>query len=483
MAFEQQTAQTIASQTQTMAQIFIKASDIPFILKSRTPDEIRDYVERGGQLSDHVFEIPYTMEGEVRAALKAEGIPVHELIIGKNGSLNPDVVTFNFQTRDIDTDKAFEIVNDITKRYELKREFKITPDDLNKYFDEINTNLFEGLTREEADLLQDKLAKYKVHSAMFVNLDEKTFGLEIATSDVAKEQGKCNDVEKAITEMVLEKTYPAVRDFDLQMESKREEAAKYIKDEWDKQRAIDQKIIIQDAVNPERRMEIYHGQVHLKSGENKGENFDLDSDEARIKYIDMLEAFQAPIVTNKESEIPELSEKLFNDYNIIQETKLNIEKAAEELIEKELVEAVVDIEKDHENGAREFRLENNNEVKEIIGKIPPANGKESDLNFDDNIEELRKDANVFFKSIMVSQSEEHVPMEKKVKSRISIDMDDAENPEKFEKTDYENFIHEEEIEEKPEREEFEAGEGVELGEVEVEIEEPDEDEWDFDLGD
>ena len=396
----------------TAANTFIKVTDLlQILLKDHTNEEIANWVAEGHNTCKEPLiadnkEIAQSFERTLHTA----GIPYMRLCYDRNGNrIEPQNLIGKddlsemtdkeleklgdfevaYVVRDIDEEQAYAILSQIERAQIIdKEQFALSPEALNKHFGSVGTNFIEGMSLDEARLLQKEMSEQRIHTALVKNEAEQNYSLELANVDMHKRTSPdiMTPAETAFSKAIFKMSLPELKEhenFQKSMESSLEKVKVEIVTAFKEDRPLPSRVIY-DAANPDKYISFNrNGTIELHHSSAPVKQFSLsDRDSAKMldAEIARLECPQ-PMEANAFSKTKESNPKqLMKQYYTMKKYQ-DFEKAADEVYNELVKNKHMEVKIEEHNpestlaqysfGAKEFRIENTDEVREIVGKLKP----------------------------------------------------------------------------------------------------------------
>ena len=415
-------------------------------------DELTKWVKDGHELAQP-FEVPAEISSEFEDLCKQQEIAFSQLNYdSKDYPLADPSETgvMVYTCKQCDRDQAYRIAKACEKKLNKEKNFELTADTINEEFNGIETNMLTNLTNAEADVLQKEMAANNIYSAKLYNAETKTYAVEISAQDMEERTFKdeMTPLERSMAASVLKLSNPVLMEYLNRKDAAREAASGII------EQASHNPEVARVIVNPEHpecRIVIKDSKAAFMIDNATMNTFDLTNKKDKEACLGGIARYDTPVITT-EQKYDEEKKKNFNSFKPIEKKNIearilnvNINDAAKELEQKDLIDFTIhkseqpiddlskpEILQGHDFAQKEFRLERTDEVRDIIGKISPTNGQETDLSQYDkddltfkydgsvevkqkinldlgqNVEELVNNAQNVLTKFGISQAKEHM---------------------------------------------------------------------------
>lgn len=361
-----------------------------------------------------------------------------------------------YTCKQCDRDQAYRIAKAREKKLNKEKNFELTADTINEEFNSIETNMLTNLTNVEADILQKEMAANNIYSAKLYNAETKTYAVEISAQDMEERTFKdeMTPLERSMAASVLKLSNPALMEY-LNRKDAAREAVSGIIEQASHNPEIAQ--VITDPEHPKNRFIVKDSKVMFTIDNTVMNTYDLANKKEKEACLGSIAKYDTFVVTT-EQEYNEERKNNFDNFKQLAKKNtearilnVNIDDAAKELEQKDLIDFTIhksdqpiddpskpEILQGHDFAQKEFRLERTDEVRDIIGKISPTNGQETDLNQYDrddltfkndgsvevkqkinldlgqNVEELVNNAQNVLTKFGISQAKEHMEVTTKI---------------------------------------------------------------------
>lgn len=449
---------TLTVESKLMEWLIKQADLLKLATMINTNDELTKWVKDGHELAQP-FEVPAEISSEFEDLCKQQEIAFSQLNYdSKDYPLADPSETgvMVYTCKQCDRDQAYRIAKACEKKLNKEKNFELTADTINEEFNGIETNMLTNLTNVEADILQKEMAANNIYSAKLYNAETKTYAVEISAQDMEERTFKdeMTPLERSMAASVLKLSNPALMEY-LNRKDAAREAVSGIIEQASHNPEIAQ--VIADPEHPKNRFIVKDSKVMFTIDNTVMNTYDLANKKEKEACLGSIAKYDTFVVTT-EQEYNEERKNNFNNFKQLAKKNtearilnVNIDDAAKELEQKDLIDFTIhksdqpiddpskpEILQGHDFAQKEFRLERTDEVRDIIGKISPTNGQETDLNQYDredltfkndgsvevkqkinldlgqNVEELVNNAQNVLTKFGISQAKEHMEVTTKI---------------------------------------------------------------------
>ena len=444
----------------TAANTFIKISDLlQILLKEQMNDEIAKWVADGhATCKEPIIADNKELAKEFEISLRNSNIPYMRLIYDKTGQrIEPlelagkmDLAAMSdselaemgdfevaYVVKDIDEERAYACLMELERQKIIDNEkYELKPEELNRHFGSVDTNDISGLSLTEAKVLRKELSAQKIHTALIRDELTKTYSLKLANVDMQPRNatGNMTPVEYAMSKAIFKLAVPEIKEYEA-LKTENDKSLNAVKKEalqhaWGKDTPLPEKVIY-DSAHPDTCVEftVNNTAVLYKDGIRTSE-FSLKNRPDVAALDKELNEFICPQVLNEnvynklKKESPDKLQLAYEKLNYYRDIENNIDDVSDELIDKRFMEVRLN-EHEQDNplapfsfGAKEVRLENTSEVREIVAKLKPEsmamekiNGGEIDYGlFKDSLDKLVENSAELMSKLNITPTSPYAPI-------------------------------------------------------------------------